>query len=321
MKTTWLSLCACAISPRCAHNDAISGWQGDKQLGHSSPTRRPSNADDQPAQLGRLRDAVAEFRKHYRFGRQARHAFAVCDMATHFILRSSWARLSKPTPAGCIQELVSNLIPNSHLFAAGVVATNRAQELYGHALLTALTWARPLNQVHASDSERPHPSPHWAAAVRHCRRDVVSVVCGQSPPRHLVGLRGHLQSCPRPVASPGCRVNGRAWRLPFLVGLLLGGCVGGACAAVGIRSRRLACSTRGSASVPGKLAWMFVGGAFIGFGTRLANGCTSGHGIFRSFEFRALELLPLTFMTSGILTTQLSTRDSSEDPDGLAARW
>ena len=29
----------------------------------------------------------------------------------------------------------------------------------------------------------------------------------------------------------------------------------------------------------GKLAWMFVAGLFIGFGTRLAGGCTSGHGI------------------------------------------
>ena len=30
----------------------------------------------------------------------------------------------------------------------------------------------------------------------------------------------------------------------------------------------------------GKLAWMFIGGLLIGFGTRLGGGCTSGHGIF-----------------------------------------
>jgi hypothetical protein len=35
------------------------------------------------------------------------------------------------------KELTSNLIPNSHMVSAGVVAVNRAQE-YGYTLLTAL---------------------------------------------------------------------------------------------------------------------------------------------------------------------------------------
>ena len=42
----------------------------------------------------------------------------------------------------------------------------------------------------------------------------------------------------------------------------------------------------------GKLAWMFVGGLFIGFGTRLANGCTSGHGIFGLANFELPSLVP-----------------------------
>jgi hypothetical protein len=62
--------------------------------------------------------------------------FAVCDMATHFIA-DQLGPMVKAEPQSVYKELVSNLIPNSHLVAAGVVATNRAQE-YGYTLLTAL---------------------------------------------------------------------------------------------------------------------------------------------------------------------------------------
>jgi len=59
----------------------------------------------------------------------------------------------------------------------------------------------------------------------------------------------------------------------------------------------------------GKLAWLFVGGLFIGFGTRLANGCTSGHGIFGLSNFELPSLVAtLSFMAGGILTTQLLYR-------------
>jgi uncharacterized membrane protein YedE/YeeE len=59
----------------------------------------------------------------------------------------------------------------------------------------------------------------------------------------------------------------------------------------------------------GKLAWMFVGGLFIGFGTRLADGCTSGHGIFGLSNFERPSLIStLSFVTAGILTTQFVYR-------------
>jgi uncharacterized membrane protein YedE/YeeE len=59
----------------------------------------------------------------------------------------------------------------------------------------------------------------------------------------------------------------------------------------------------------GKLVWMFVGGLFIGFGTRLAGGCTSGHGIFgiSNFEWPSL-VATIGFMAGGIMTTQLLYR-------------
>lgn len=62
--------------------------------------------------------------------------FAVCDMATHFIT-SQVAAAVKGNADELYKEFAANLIPNSHLVAAGVVAVNRAQE-YGYTLLTAL---------------------------------------------------------------------------------------------------------------------------------------------------------------------------------------
>jgi len=62
--------------------------------------------------------------------------FAVCDMATQFIT-GQVAAATKADAQALYKEFASNLIPNSHMVAAGVVAVNRAQE-YGYTLLTAL---------------------------------------------------------------------------------------------------------------------------------------------------------------------------------------
>jgi hypothetical protein len=61
--------------------------------------------------------------------------FAVCDMATNR-LAGLVATATKGVQEAVYTEFVRNLIPNSHLTAAGVVAVNRAQE-YGYTLLTA----------------------------------------------------------------------------------------------------------------------------------------------------------------------------------------
>lgn len=62
--------------------------------------------------------------------------FAVCDMATQFI-SGQVAMASKMNQADVYKEFAANLIPNSHVVAAGVVAVNRAQEL-GYTLLTTI---------------------------------------------------------------------------------------------------------------------------------------------------------------------------------------
>jgi hypothetical protein len=62
--------------------------------------------------------------------------FAVCDMASN-MLAGLVARSTNGVQEAIYTEFVRNLIPNSHLAAAGVVAVNRAQE-YGYTLLTAV---------------------------------------------------------------------------------------------------------------------------------------------------------------------------------------
>ena len=62
--------------------------------------------------------------------------FAVCDMATNR-LAGLVATSTKGVQEAVYTEFVRNLIPNSHLMSAGVVAVTRAQE-YGYTLLTAV---------------------------------------------------------------------------------------------------------------------------------------------------------------------------------------
>ena len=54
---------------------------------------------------------------------------------------------------------------------------------------------------------------------------------------------------------------------------------------------------------------MFAGGVLIGFGTRMAGGCTSGHGIFGVSNLeRASVESTLAFVAAGMLTTNVVYR-------------
>jgi uncharacterized membrane protein YedE/YeeE len=100
------------------------------------------------------------------------------------------------------------------------------------------------------------------------------------------------------------------WRLPFLLGLVAGGVAAAVTSGgwapiwdLGAFDERI-----GWGPV-GKLLWMFAGGLLIGFGTRLAGGCTSGHGIFGLSNFERASLdATLAFMAAGIVTTTLVYR-------------
>jgi len=104
--------------------------------------------------------------------------------------------------------------------------------------------------------------------------------------------------------------SARKWRLPFVIGLVVGGFLSAMLGGGWAPTWDLGMFDQVIGLGPGgKLAWMFVGGLFIGFGTRLAGGCTSGHGIFGLSNFELPSLVTtISFMAGGIATTQLVYR-------------
>lgn len=132
--------------------------------------------------------------------------------------------------------------------------------------------------------------------------------------RRLGVSTGFEDLCSLVIQAPYFRRDivraGRAWRLPFLGGLVIGGFLSASLGggwhptwALGMFDQRIGLGPAG------KLAWMFAGGLLIGFGTRLAGGCTSGHGIFGLANFELPSLIAtVSFMLGGILATQLIYR-------------
>ena len=81
------------------------------------------------------------------------------------------------------------------------------------------------------------------------------------------------------------------WRLWFVGGLFAGGVA-------------LAVFAPDTLSEPSgrPLAWVALAGLLVGFGTRMGNGCTSGHGVCGLSRFSPRSLVAvLTFMTTGFL--------------------
>lgn len=130
-----------------------------------------------------------------------------------------------------------------------------------------------------------------------------------------LGVSGGLDAvCSYVVKAPYFRLpellDGRSFRTQFLLGLLLGGFLSGWLGGgfsptwdMGIFDQYVGWGPLG------KVAWMFVGGCFIGFGTRMAGGCTSGHGIFGISHFESAGLVStLAYMAAGIVTTHVIYR-------------
>ena len=90
--------------------------------------------------------------------------------------------------------------------------------------------------------------------------------------------------------------NNRIENFLFLVGLILGPL-----------TYNLISGKEINISISSSLILLIIGGTMVGFGTRLANGCTSGHGIsgISRFSLRSI-IATLTFMIVGIITVFIS---------------
>lgn len=90
-------------------------------------------------------------------------------------------------------------------------------------------------------------------------------------------------------------VESRSWRLWCAIGLILGAAIWAISFGGGFH---------GETSI-GPIR-LLIGGLLVGFGSRLSNGCTSGHGICGLSSLSVPSLLAvLTFMATAIVTAQL----------------
>ena len=90
--------------------------------------------------------------------------------------------------------------------------------------------------------------------------------------------------------------NNRVDNFLFLVGLILGPLIYSYTTGKEI-----------NISISSSLILLIIGGVLVGFGTKLSNGCTSGHGIsgISRFSLRSI-IATITFMLVGILTVLIT---------------
>jgi uncharacterized membrane protein YedE/YeeE len=82
-----------------------------------------------------------------------------------------------------------------------------------------------------------------------------------------------------------------SWRAMFIAGLVVGG----------VLAALVAPSAFGTSGV--SLALVALAGALVGVGTRLGNGCTSGHGVCGISRFSPRSIAAtVTFVTTGMIT-------------------
>ncbi len=89
-------------------------------------------------------------------------------------------------------------------------------------------------------------------------------------------------------------VETRRWRLVYALGLIIG-------AALWIM-------LSGTGSVVTHVSWwqLLIGGFIAGFGARLSNGCTSGHGICGMASLQVPSILAVViFLATGMITAHL----------------
>jgi uncharacterized protein len=90
----------------------------------------------------------------------------------------------------------------------------------------------------------------------------------------------------------------RLWKWLFLIGLMAGGWLA---VLLGAPLPQVPIPSTGSG-----IALLLLAGVLVGFGTRMANGCTSGHGVcgLARLSLRSFAAV-LTFMATGMVTATL----------------
>jgi uncharacterized membrane protein YedE/YeeE len=102
----------------------------------------------------------------------------------------------------------------------------------------------------------------------------------------VAGISGIVGGLLRPARGDA------GWRAAFVGGLLAGG--------VALRAVLPAAFT---ITIPQPPALLLAAGLLVGFGTRLGNGCTSGHGVCGLSRGSPRSLIAtVTFMATGVLT-------------------
>jgi len=114
----------------------------------------------------------------------------------------------------------------------------------------------------------------------------------------LIVANGRIAGISGILAAIVQRSGKDAWRLAFVIGLF----------ASPLALATIAPSLTDSAEFWSIKAWplLVVAGFLVGFGTRLANGCTSGHGVcgLAQLSLRSLWAV-LAFMASGMAVTYI----------------
>ncbi len=169
--------------------------------------------------------------------------------------------------------------------------------LWVAASLALLPWWLPEAWSHAIFVAR---WPWWAAGAG---IGLLVLAMGGLAGRPLGVSGGYVDACGA-LADAGCR---RSWRLPFLGGIVAGGVLAGwAAGSEPLWDAGPLDALLGEGFSMGKLAWFAVGGVLVGFGARLAGGCTSGHGILGVARMARPSLVATAlFMAGGVLVTNL----------------
>jgi uncharacterized membrane protein YedE/YeeE len=105
----------------------------------------------------------------------------------------------------------------------------------------------------------------------------------------IAGISGIVGGLLNPVKQD------TSWRIAFLAGLLCGGAL-----------FMIAAPDVFTISIARSTGALLVAGVLVGFGTRLGNGCTSGHGVCGISRFSPRSLVAtVVFMAAGMATVFL----------------